>query len=164
MWASSSSSVSPDYLAGLGLSPAAASARASVFVWMTLATVPLGGFLAERSGRPDVMLALALLLFAVAVAGLVAWDGPAVLFVALGVVGGVPAGIIMALPARAVRAEALAPAMGLYFTVYYVGMTTLPAAAGWSRDATGAPAAPLLFAAAMMILTLAALALFRWRE
>lgn len=157
-------SFAPDYLVALGLPPTAADARASVFVWTTLATVPLGGFLAERSGRPDTMLALALLLFAAAVGGLVAWDGPVALFVALGVVGGVPAGIIMALPARAVRAEVLAPAMGLYFTVYYVGMTALPAAAGWSRDATGAAAAPLLFAAAMMILTLAALVAFRWRE
>ena len=157
-------SFAPDFLIGLGLSPSAAGARASIFVWMTLATVPLGGFLAERSGRPDAMLALALVLFAGAAGGLLAWDGAAVLFVALGVVGGVPAGIIMALPARAVRAGVLAPAMGLYFTCYYVGMTALPAAAGWSRDLSGWSGAPLLFAAAMMLLTLAALAAFRWAE
>jgi predicted MFS family arabinose efflux permease len=154
-------SFAPDFLRGLGLSPAAAGARASVFVWMTLITVPLGGFLAERSGRPDTMLALSMVLFAAAAAAIPAWDGPVALFVALGVVGGVPAGIIMALPARAVRAAVLAPAMGLYYTYYYIGMAVLPAAAGWSLDVTGAPGAPLLFTAVMMLLALAALGAFR---
>jgi hypothetical protein len=51
--------------------------------------------------------------------------------------------------------------MGVYFTWYYAGMALLPGAAGSARDLTGSPAAPALFAAAMMVLALMALAGFR---
>ncbi len=51
--------------------------------------------------------------------------------------------------------------MGVYFTWYYVGMAWLPGAAGMARDLSGSPAAPALFAAAMMVLALASLASFR---
>ena len=44
------------------------------------------------------------------------------LFVIIGLVSGIPARVIMTLPARAVRPQVLAQAMGLYFTIYYVGM------------------------------------------
>ena len=65
---------------------------------------------------------------------------------------GVPAGLIMALPAQVLRPESRGGGMGVFFTCYYVAMAILPGAAGLVRDISGSPAAPALFAAAMMLL------------
>lgn len=88
------------------------------------------------------------------------WDAPVLLFAIMGIFGGLAPGIIMALPARAVRAEVLAPAIGLYFTCYYAGMALLPATAGWIRDATGQASAPLLFAAGTLCAALLTFVVF----
>lgn len=157
-------SFAPDFLIAAGRSVADAGAVASIATWLALISVPLGGFLAERSGRPNLALACSLLAYGAVIAALTVWNAPILLFVIMGVVNGVPAGIIMALPARAVRAEVLAPSMGLYFTCYYVGMAVLPAAAGWTRDAVGYAGAPLLFGAAVVIAALFAFAAFCWVE
>jgi len=74
---------------------------------------------------------------------------------------GAPAGLIMALPAQALRPQNRAGGMGVYFTWYYAGMASLPGLAGMSRDLSASPAAPALFAAAMMALALAGWAGFR---
>ncbi len=157
-------SFAPDFLTAAGRSVGDAGAIVSMATWLMLISVPLGGFLAERSGRPNLTLVSSLAAYGAVTAALTIWDAPILLFVIVGVMGGVPAGIIMALPARAVRAEVRAPAMGLYFTCYYVGMAALPALAGWIRDTTGYAGAPLLFASAILIVALISFAAFCWVE
>ena len=155
---------SPDYLMAGGLSLVNAGAIVSIALWLTIVMAPVGGFMAQKSGRPNLILGLSLAAIGPAVAAVTMWDAPVLLFVIAGLLGGLPPGIIMALPARAVRGEVLAPAMGLYFTCYYVGMGVLPAVAGWIRDTAGHPSAPLLFAAAVLLSALPAFAGFCWIE
>ncbi len=64
----------------------------------------------------------------------------------------------MALPAQVLRPENRAGGMGVYFTWYYAGMALLPGIAGMARDMTASPAAPALFATAMMVIALAGFA------
>jgi cyanate permease len=73
---------------------------------------------------------------------------------------GVPAGAMMALPAQALRPENRASGMGIFYTWYYVLMAVLPGCAGLVRDLTGSAAAPILFAAAMVLLCALVLLLF----
>jgi hypothetical protein len=80
---------------------------------------------------------------------------PLAVFVVVALVIGLPAGPIMALPAQALRAESRAPGMGVFYTCYYAAMAVLPGLAGMTRDRSGSPAAPVLFAAAMMLAALA---------
>ena len=65
------------------------------------------------------------------------------LFTIIGVLLALPAGLIMTLPGKSVRPERLAIAMGVYFTCHYGGIGLLSALAGYTRDLTGSPAAPL---------------------
>ena len=74
---------------------------------------------------------------------------------------GMPAGVIMPLPAQALRPQNRAGGMGVHFTWYYGGMALLPGLAGMARDLTASAAAPALFAAGMMALALAGLGGFR---
>jgi predicted MFS family arabinose efflux permease len=67
----------------------------------------------------------------------------------------------MALPGKSVRPERLAIAMGVYFTCHYGGIGLLSALAGYTRDLTGSPAAPLWFAGAMLILATLMLVQYR---
>ena len=74
---------------------------------------------------------------------------------------GVPPGLIMALPAQALRPETRAGGMGVYYTWYYAAMAILPTGAGVSRDYAGSAAAPMAFAGVMMILCVVALIIFQ---
>ncbi len=77
---------------------------------------------------------------------------------------GAPPGAMMALLPKAVAAERLATALGVYYTVFYVVMALAQPAAGAVRDLSGNPAAPIAFAALVMAATVLGLALFRGVE
>lgn len=153
-------SFGPEFLTARGMALAAAGAVTSLVSWLVIPALPLGGWLAERIGRPDATMAASFL----AIAGLV-WaipflPGSVLLFGLLGLAFGPAGGLIMALPSRILRPENRAVGMGLFFTVYYVGMGVCPAIAGLLRDLTGDPAAPLYFAGLSALGALAALAGF----
>jgi predicted MFS family arabinose efflux permease len=152
----------PGYLVGLGYALPGANALASWLGWALVAFVPVGGILADRLSRPDLVMtggfALsvgALLLMAVQPAELIFG------FVIVAIVIGMPAGPIMAMPVTAVRPHNKATGMGIFFTWYYVLMAIFPAIAGFARDATGNAAVPLIVAAITMAAALVTLAGFR---
>ncbi len=151
----------PSLFTAHGVSSAQASSIVSFLGWTLIPLVPLTGYLAERFHRPNLFLIGGLALAGAASAVLPFTEQPIYAFAVVAIVIGAPAGLIMALPAQALRAQSRATGMGVYFTWYYAGMALLPGAAGLARDLTGSPAAPALFAAAMMALALAGLAGFR---
>ncbi len=85
----------------------------------------------------------------------------AVAFALIGIVCGGPAGAIMALLPSVLRQENLASGFGVYYTVFYVSMAVGQPLAGFARDLSGSPAAPIVFAAAVMAATAVGLAVFR---
>jgi MFS family permease len=125
-----------------------------------MVSIPIGGLLIERAGRPLLMMAASLVLMAIAIL-LVAMLGDSRWAIALaGLITGVPAGAIMALPAQVLRPENRAAGMGVFFTWYYLAMAMFPAIAGLLRDLSGDPRTPLLFAAALGLVTVGAVAVF----
>jgi predicted MFS family arabinose efflux permease len=134
----------------------------SLLGWMLIPLVPLAGTLAERLHRPNLFLIAGLLIAGLAAAALPFAHNPIIPFGFLVAVVGAPAGLIMALPAQALRPENRAGGMGVYFTWYYAGMALLPGLAGMARDLTASAAAPALFATGMMALAIAGFAGFRF--
>jgi predicted MFS family arabinose efflux permease len=153
-------SFAPDLFVARGYSLGDASRLVSVVGWVMIVSIPLSGYLAEASRRPHAVTAAGLTLAAVSMALLPAGVAPLAVFGAVALVVGLPAGPIMALPAQALRAESRAPGMGVFYTWYYAAMAVLPGLAGMARDLAGSAAAPVLFSAAMMVVTLACLAGF----
>jgi cyanate permease len=151
----------PAWLIAGGDSPAHASAIVSTVSWLIIPAIPLGAWLADRAGHPMTTMLSFFCLAAGAIALLPFAGGSLGLLAAIGLIFGPPGGLIMALPGQAAPPERRALAMGVYFTVYYIGMGVVPGIAGFARDATHSAAAPLWLAAAMMLLAAIALLAFR---
>ena len=152
----------PPLLVARGLSAAEAGAATSLASWTLIASVPLGGFLIERSGRPTAIVAVCLVAMGIAILALpFASSSPLVVIALIGLIAGPPAGAIMALPAEVLEVDNRGPGMGVFFTSYYAGMALLPPVAGLSRDLTGDPGAPLVFGSLLLFATAATLGLFR---
>ncbi|MEA2873512.1 MAG: hypothetical protein QOH67_3488 [Hyphomicrobiales bacterium] len=153
-------SFTPELFTALGWSLSEANWIVSLLGWSLIASIPFSGLIVERIGRPNLAMAGSFLIAAGALAVLPFVSAPLVAFVIVGLVIGIPPGPLMALPAQALRPQSRAPGMGVFFSCYYVVMAFLPSAAGFVRDLSGTPAAPTLFAAAMVLLCVPGLALF----
>jgi len=155
-------SFSPLLLGQLGHGPIEAAAIASLASWVMIASGPLCGMAADRTGRPDLVLFVCLLLGAAMLLALPYGAAAVALCVGLGLLGWAPAGVIMALPGEVLKPENRAFGMGVFFTWYFVVTAPAPAVAGWLFDKTGDAAWPVYFAAALVGLTAASALAFRW--
>ena len=109
----------PLMLVERGWTIAAASSTTSVVIWLVALSLPVGGWLADRTGRNSTIL----------VGGLVGYAGVLILssrvdavlpaFILLGIVSGLPCGPILSLPARVLAPETRSVGMGVFFAVYY---------------------------------------------
>jgi predicted MFS family arabinose efflux permease len=154
-------SFGPEFLTGAGYTAATASAVVSTVTWLLIPALPLGAFVAEWVARPTKVLSICLVASAIAIGLVTQSVYPLALFVLIGLLCGPPGSLIMALPGDILRVESRAAGMGVYWTVYYVGMAALLPMAGLSRDLSGSSAAPIWFAAAAMLAAVLAYALFR---
>lgn len=144
-------SFAPSMLVERGWSTAAAGSAVSIVLWLAALSVPLGGYLADRAGSRNTLLAASCLAFAALIVLL--WRGSPVppTLVALGLVCGLPAGSIMSLPARVLAPATRALGMGLFYTVYYATMLIAPWLGGRLALWTGHAGAALgLGSAALM--------------
>jgi MFS family permease len=136
----------------------------SLAIWLTIVSIPLGGLLGDRLGRPNLMI-VAGSLVAAAVTLLIPTISPAILaFCLVGFAIGPPPGPLMALLPRALPPEQLTTAFAVFYTLFYVMMALTQPAAGLVRDHFGDPAAPIVFAAIVMASTVIGLGIFRRLE
>jgi predicted MFS family arabinose efflux permease len=71
--------------------------------------------------------------------------------VAIGLVGGQPAGPILSLPARVLRPETRAIGMGVFYMIYYAAMMLGPAVGGACAKWTGSASAAFDFGALVLV-------------
>jgi len=154
-------SFGPAFLVSFGFEPSRASSLISLIGWILIGSIPLGGYAAEKLGRPSAFLVWCALGICLGVLGLANGLAPWPLLIALGVLFGPPAGVIMALPAQVLSPHKRASGMGFFYSFYYLGMAALPPLAGLTGDLSGNPSAPLLFGAAAGLGIIPFLVLFR---
>jgi len=151
----------PDLFTLRDYSLAEAGRMVSLLAWAVIIIVPAAGYVAERLRRPNLLMSGGFVVVAAAIAALPAVSTPSVPFAVILIVIAVPAGLIMSLPAEAVRAENRATGMGVFYTWHFAAMAVWPALAGSARDIAHSAAAPILVAAAAMVLSALALLGFR---
>jgi MFS family permease len=140
-------SFAPRVLVAAGYGPAQAAAVISLASWVMIISGPVGGRIADRSGRRGPILYVCA---AVAVASLLLLQQTSLavaLSLLFGLFGGAPAGIIMALTGEAMAPQRRAFGMGVFFSLYFVILTLAPPLAGWLFDRSADPFGPVLFAA-----------------
>ena len=143
----------PSLLAFEGRGPGAAALVLAVATWLNFPAMLAGGMLAGRWGESRVFV-VGSLAVATAVAG-IGLAGPPLLWgVAFGTLASLHPGVIVATGTLSARPEHRAVAMGLFYSVYYVGGAGLPALCGKAADLAGTPAAALLTSAAISLLAL----------
>jgi MFS family permease len=144
-------SFGPSMLVERGWSISAAGSVISIVVWLAVVSVPLGGFVADRTARPDFLLVTACIAFAVAMIALPRSEAVVPIVTALGLIGGLPAGPIMSLPARVLKSGTRAIGMGIFYTLYYAAMMLGPVVAGAHAKWTGAAASAFDVGAAVLL-------------
>jgi MFS family permease len=144
-------SFGPSMLVEHGWSITAAGSTISIVLWLAVFSVASGGFLADRIGRPELIIAAGCIVFAALMILLPRSDSVVTVTVALGLVCGLPAGSIMSLPARVLTPGTRAIGIGLFFTVFYAGMMLGPVLGGACARWAGSAGAALDFGAAMIL-------------
>jgi predicted MFS family arabinose efflux permease len=145
-------SFGPTMLVERGWSIASAGSAISIVLWIAVISVPLGGFLADRTRRPQTILAACCIVFAMLMLWLPRSDAVLLIVVALGLISGQPAGPIMSLPARVLQPQTRAIGMGLFFTMFYGCMMLGPVVGGACAKWAGSAAVAFDFGAAMILL------------
>ena len=135
-----------------GVHAGSAAILTSCATWPLVLSAPLGGYLADRSGRPYTVMVGTFIVMAITMPFMLAALSPLFMLALFGLIAGPAGGIIAALPGRALSAQSRHLGMGVFFTLYYVGMALLPALAGWFRDRLQYDAAPLVFGSALLVL------------
>lgn len=114
-------------------------------------SVPLGGVLGDRTGKHTLVMLAGFALFAGTLLVAARTEFVIPVFVVLGLVSGLSAGPIMALPAKVLDARSRAVGMGLYFTMFYLVTVLAPIVAGRLATATGRSAVAFDFGACMLL-------------
>jgi MFS family permease len=148
-------SFTPALLTARGAALSNAAVLASFATWPLIVSVPLGGYLADRTGRGQDIMVASLLGMALTMPAVLLVPSPLAALAVFGLVGGLAGGIIAALPGQALSSHARHLGLGIFFTLYYAGMALLPALAGWLRDRLQYDAAPFAFGSLLAVLAAA---------
>jgi MFS family permease len=142
-------SFGPDVLATEGYSDVDAAALVSIGVWATMLSIPLGGYLGEKFGRPQATIMIFAALLAITIGVFPYLAIPALLSLLFGVMVGPPTRPLVALPSDALSEKNRGPGLGVFYIWYYVAMAVGPAVAGAARNTTGSTSTPLLIGAGL---------------
>jgi MFS family permease len=145
-------SFGPSMLVERGWSVTASGSTISIVLWVAAISVPLGGVIADRSGRPEFILVVGCILFAALMIALPRSDAVIPIVAALGLISGQPAGPIMSLPARVLRPQTRAIGMGLFFTMFYGCMMLGPVVGGACAKWAGSASAAFDFGAVAILM------------
>jgi len=152
----------PPYLTAMGASVPDAAFTVSIGIMVSLVSVPLGGYAADRLGRTNLLIVGGCLATAICTALMPLLPAPTVSFIVMGFMFGLPPGAMMSLLPQALPASRLSTGLGIYYTVFYLSIVGCLLLAGAVRDASGGPVAPIFFAALVTVASLPCVALFRY--
>jgi cyanate permease len=151
----------PPLLISQGMPVIDAGLLTSLAAMVSIVSVPLGGFLSDRTGKPNLFIvggAVGTALTCV----LVPYIAPAMLWILLfGFLRGGCTGGIMALPSQVLRPESRSTGFAISSATYFVAMAAFPPVAGYILDTTTNAAAPLWFAGILWLLIPVVLVVFK---
>jgi len=130
-----------------GMATLDAGVLVSVPSWIMIVASIGAGVLADRTGKNDLILYIGMIAATTSMLMLTTADNALTAVLLFGFIGAMPVGVIMALTAEAIPANARAFGMGVFFSFYFVIVSAAPVIAGWLYDITTNPVTPMVFAA-----------------
>jgi predicted MFS family arabinose efflux permease len=146
-------SYAPLLMAARGSSPTAAASLTSLAIWLTILAIPSGGYLVHRSGKPIAAIAACALTAASALTLFVAGIHPTISCLMFGVAVGPLSGAILSLPTQVLNASQRSVGFGVFYTCFYILLAGGPSIVGRLQDAWQSPAAGLIAAASLLVVT-----------
>jgi len=122
--------------------------------------VPLGGVLAQKTGRPLVVALGGIATGATVLAAVVASALPASAVPTCGLLVGLAAGVVAALPMQFLRPEVRSTGAGVSTVILYAGLGLLPGPIGMAARAWGSSGAALLLCVALLAVAALLVAVF----
>lgn len=157
-------SFGPTMLQEDGLSLVAAGGAISLILWFSILGVFAGGVLADKSGRPGLIIVVCSVLMIAAIILVANVSLTYAMFAVLGALTGLPAGSIMALPARILPVQQRLRGMAYFYTIFYAVIVLSPIAAGIVSARSGSARVAFLGSAALMAAGLVSYALLKLFE
>jgi MFS family permease len=154
----------PIYFVDSGLSIVSAGGITAINTILIIVSVQAGGFLVQRFGHADGIVYCSLAGWALATIGMMTSSAPLPWIIASGLIGGLPAGVLVSLPGEVLRAESRSTGMGIFYTMYYTGVAVVPPIAGAIAVRTASSAAPIWMAVACVATTAGAFSMVRWLQ
>jgi predicted MFS family arabinose efflux permease len=143
-------SFGPTMLSEKGYLASTAASLVSVVLWVTILAIPLGGMVAARYAKINLIIVVCLLVGATLIALVTRIDGSLVLFIGIGIIAGLPGAAIMSLPSMVLEPDSRAIGMGIFFSIHYGIMLLFPVVQGIL--ARGTQTAAITFDAAAVLL------------
>jgi predicted MFS family arabinose efflux permease len=150
----------PALLLSRGVSGAAIGWVMTLATWGSVPAILLGGAVVARVGVMPVFLLGAVTLSG-SLAGIALSQHFLLWGLLFGTIGALHPGIVIAAGTLSARPQNRAVGMGMFYTTYYIGGAAFPALCGRVADHFGTPAAALLAASALSVLTIP---LFLWHQ
>ena len=132
----------------------------SLGAWLAIVSVPLGGYLIDRTQRSSLVITGAGLSGALIMVFMLVGGPVQFWVVAWGLLRAAGSGGVMALAGGSLSPRGRATGFGVFFTIYYGGMFALPPLAGYLLDQFGTAQASLLLAAALQLMVPLSLGIF----
>ena len=155
----------PLYLVSQGIAPGTATSLVGIGLWVAIFAAPLGGIIADRFGRSNLIIVTGVLIWGFGLLLVVPWAHSipllVLLFAATALIGNIPPGPIVALASEVLRPQARGAGMGVFYTWVYGGIALGPMIGGYVSDRAGDPAAPVYLISGFALLTVITLGLFR---
>ena len=151
----------PAFLVSNGMELAKAGMLVSLASWITIGSIPLGGWFTDRTGRVNTFILGGVLLNALFIFLMPLGVSVLICVVLLGITMGGWPGAIMALPNQVLSPRGRSTGFGVFYMVFYGIVAILVPVAGWLRDFTGEATPSVLFGGLMMVLTVIVLIAFR---
>jgi MFS family permease len=153
-------SFGPSILIAQGMNTVSALGVISIASWIMIFSGALCGYIADRSGRPDLIVFICLIFSMLSLLSLCFTTANLMSVLIFGLIGMAPAGLIMALAAKAMRPENRALGMGIFFMGQFFLQGPAPGIAGWIYDNTLSPTFPMLFGIFLFLSTAIAAVVF----
>jgi MFS family permease len=151
-------SFTPQLLIQRGWLPVQAGSATSVGLWITIISIPLGGWVVEALRRPNAGIVVSCIGAAAFLGALPVVPWPMILALGVGLAIGLGGGAIVGLPARMIAPDHRPLGFGVFYTGYYGVMAFGPSLAGWAQDQWGSNGAPLLVGCGLFLAGLPLLA------